>query len=462
MLQLLTESLLSVLIALAMAVVLAHLSLPFLNTLFDRNIPTEQLYQWPVLASYGIILLTTTLLAGTYPAMMIAFTRVNISIKSKVMFGGSRSSVRNILATGQFAIAAIFIVCLVVFIQQVRFLQNKDLGYTYHQVIKIPIETKDATKIDLLKSGLLQVKGVTDVSHGYMRLGNSGELFGMDYVDTTGKRQQISANFENASRNYISFFDIKIIKGRDFKPDGGNEYLINETLAKQIGYNDPVGKPINLTSWPQGVVVGVVKDYNYSSLHMKIEPLIIGSIDVVPHWNKHLYVKLSTAGIQNTVGEVEQTLKKLTGNDAVTWQFMDEHFKEIYKSEKQAGIMIGVIGGLSIGIACLGLLGLAAFIMARRTKEIGIRKVLGASVSGVVGILSREFIRMVVIAFVIGAPLAWYLANSWLQEFAYRIDISWWMFALAGGVTILIAFLTVVFLAVKAALANPVVALRNE
>jgi putative ABC transport system permease protein len=461
--QLLAEAFLSVLMALIFAVLLAHFSLPLLNRLLGRNLPESDLYQWPVLAAYGVILIAATIIAGIYPAMLIAYTKVNFSIKSKMLFAGSRSSVRNLLATGQFAIAVIFIVCLVVFLQQVKYIQNKDLGYSYEQVINIPIDARNYTKTDLLTSGLLQVKGVTGVTHGYMEMGTTGNLFGIDYKAPDGESKKVSVNFENVAPNYLQFFDMKIVKGRNFNSTNpANEYIINETLAKQIGYDDPVGKPINLSSWPAGTVIGVVKDFNYSSLHSKIEPLIIGAINYVPQWNQQLYVKIATTDIFSTVQQIEATWKKLSGNETAGWQFMDDHFKEIYKSEKQAGTMIAVIGGLSIAIACLGLLGLAAFIMAKRTKEIGIRKVLGASVSGVVGNLSKEFVRMVLIAFVLASPVAYWLCNNWLQNFAYRIDLSWWMFALAGGITVLIAFITVIFLAVRAATANPVVALRNE
>jgi putative ABC transport system permease protein len=460
--QLLAEAFLSVLIALILAIILAHFSLPLLNKLLDRNIPENNLYRWPVLATYGVVLLAATILAGIYPAILIAYTKVNLSIKTKVLFAGSRSSVRNLLATGQFAIAVIFIVCLVVFVQQVKYIQNKDLGYSYEQVIKIPIDARNATRTEVLKSSLKQVKGVTDITHGFMTLGNTGHLFGIDYIAPDGESKKVSVNFENVATNYVSFFDMKITKGRNIKSTTGSEYLINETLAKQIGYEDPVGKPINLSSWPAGTVVGVVKDFNYSSLHSKIEPLIIGAMNYVPAWNQQLYVKVATADIFSTMQQLETAWKKISGNETASWQFMDDHFKEVYKSEKQAGTMIAVIGGLSVAIACLGLLGLAAFIMAKRTKEIGIRKVLGASVTSVVGSLSKDFIRMVVIAFILASPVAYWLCDNWLQNFAYRIDISWWIFALAGGITVFIAFITVIFLAVKAAIANPVLALRNE
>lgn len=463
MMQLLAEAFLSVMAALLLAVLLAHFSLPWLNKLMNRNIPVSDLYQWPVLSAYIAILLAATILAGIYPAISIAYRKVNLSLKSKVSYGRSRSSVRNILATGQFAIAVIFIVCLTVFVKQVQYIQNKDLGYSFEQVIKLPIDARNATRTDILKSGLLQVKGVTDVTHGYMEMGSSGALMGIDYNDAEGQKKHISVNIENAAPNYIPFFDMKIIRGRNFNPGNReDEYLVNETLARQLGYENPIGKPINLTSWPEGTIVGVVKDFNYSSLHSKIEPLIISSFDAVPQWKQRLYVKISTADVFNTIQRIGSEWKKLSGNEVANWQFMNDHFKEIYQSEKQAGSMVAIIGGLSIGIACLGLFGLASFMIARRTKEIGIRKVLGASVTGIVGNLSKEFIRIVVIAFILASPLAWWVSDEWLQNFAYRIDISWWMFALAGGITVFVAFATVMFLAVKAALANPVLALRNE
>jgi putative ABC transport system permease protein len=463
MMQLLTEAFVSVLMSLVLAVLLAHFSLPWLNKLMNRNIPVSDLYQWPVLAAYLVIMFTATILAGIYPAISIAYRKVNLSLQSKVIYGGSRSSVRNILATGQFAIAVIFIVCLIVFVKQVQFIQNKDLGYSFWQVIRLPIDAKNAARTDLLKTGLSSIKGVTDVTHGYIEMGTTGHLMGIDYKDAEGQTKKISVNFENVATNYVPFFDMKILSGQNFTAGNhGSEYIVNETLARQLGFDNPIGKPINLSSWPAGKIVAVVKDFNYSSLHSKIEPLIIGSIDFVPQWKAQLYVKISTADVFNTIQQIESAWKKLSGNEVANWQFMDDHFKDIYQSEKQAGTMVAIIGGLSIAIACLGLLGLAAFVMAKRTKEIGIRKVLGASVTSVVGSLSKEFMRMVVIAFILASPIAYWVSDGWLQNFAYRIDISWWMFALAGGITVFIAFGIVIFLAVKAAVANPVLALRNE
>jgi putative ABC transport system permease protein len=462
--QVFSEVFLSVLIAILLSILLAAALLPYLNNILNRQLPVSNLYSSATIVSYIIILLVTTLLAGSYPAWLIASSKVNQVLKTKVLFTGSRTSLRNILVTGQFAIAVIFMISLIVFLKQLLFLQTKDLGYSYYQVIKIPLELPTASKLPVIRSELLKIKGVTDVTNGFMELGGNGELFGIDYVAPDGTAKHISVNFENAAPNYVSFFGMHIMKGRDFSKDNSaNEYLINETFAKQIGYSNPVGKQINLSGgFPPGVIVGVVNDFNYSSLHAKIEPLIMASVRDVPYWQSQLYVKLSTAGISGTVKKIETTLNTISGDNISGFQFLDEHFKEVYQSEQQIVNMVSIIGGLAIIIASLGLLSLITFVIARRVKEISIRKILGASLRDIVGNLSAEFIGLIFIAFIIASPIAWYFMNKWLQGFAYRISIQWWMFAIAGLLVLLIAFLTISYQAIKAAIANPVKNLRTE
>jgi putative ABC transport system permease protein len=463
-LQVLTEAFLSIFIALLLSILLAAVFLPYLNTILNRDLDINSLFQVRLIAIYAIILLVTTVLAGSYPAWLISSSKINQVLKSKILFGRSRTTLRNVLVTGQFAIAVIFIVSLVVFIKQLQFLQQKDLGYSYNQVIRIPMNVQTAEKLPILRSELQKIKGVKDITNGYMDLGGHGSLFGIDYVAPDGQSKHISVNFENTAINYFQFFGMKIIAGGDFnKENATNEYLVNETLAKQIGHSNPVGKQINLSGgWPPGRIVGVVKDFNYSSLHGGIEPLLISAINNVSAWKTQLYIKLSTAEIATTLKEVETTLKVITGDAANGIQFLDEHFKEIYDSERQAGAMVAIIGGLAISIACLGLLSLAAFIIVRRTKEIGIRKVAGASVSNIAVMLSKDFLKLVIVAIIIAFPLGWWAMNTWLQSFAYRITIGPDVFLFAGASIILITLLTVSFQAIKAAIANPVQSLRAE
>lgn len=461
--QVFAEVFLLVLLAVLLSIVLAVIFLPYLNSILNRQLPVQNLYHPVAISGYVMIVLLTTLLAGFYPAWLIASSKINKILRTKVLFAGSRTSLRNVLVTGQFTIAVIFIISLLVFFKQLKFMQEKDLGYSYSQVIQIPLDVPAATKLSVLHSELLKIKGVADVTNGYMELGGNGSLFGIDYIAPGGEAKHISVNFDNGSPNYLKFFGMKIISGRDFTKDHPvDEYIINESLAKQIGYPNPVGKSINLTSFPAGIIVGVVKDYNYSSLHNNIEPLIIGSAPYIDTWKKQLYVKISTAGIANTIKEIEAKWKLISGENSLSFQFMDEHFREVYRSERQTANMVGIIGGLTIIIACLGLLGLITFVIIRRTKEISIRKVLGASVTHIATKLSNEFIRLVLIAFIIASPIAWYFMNKWLQDFAYRTTIPWWVFAVAGILALAIALLTVSFQAIKVAVANPVENLRAD
>jgi putative ABC transport system permease protein len=341
-------------------------------------------------------------------------------------------------------------------------MRQQNLGYSYNQVIKIPMDLQLAKKMPVLKAEIAKVKGVKDITNGFMELGGSGSLFGIDFTAPNGEAKKITVNMENAGINYISFFNMKMIAGRAFSKDQQNEYIVNQTLAKQIGYADPVGKPINITSLPPGRIVGVVKDFNYSNLHKTIEPLIIGNMDYIPYWQTNLYVKVSVADISQTLKDLQVAFNSIGTDNIFDYQFIDEHFNEVYHAESQAGSMIAIVGGLAIVISCLGLLSLAAFVALRRKKEIGIRKVLGASVTNITASLSKEFLVLVFIAFVIASPVAYYFMDKWLQGFAYRINIQWWVIAGTGIVTILIAFVTVSFQSVKAALGNPINSLRAE
>jgi putative ABC transport system permease protein len=255
-----------------------------------------------------------------------------------------------------------------------------------------------------------------------------------------------------------------LVAGHGFSSDNPHdEYIINESLARLLGHADPVGKEINLAGgFKPGVIVGVVKDFNYSSLHQKIEPLLITSVDFIPVWKSQLYIRVSADGIAQTLPAITAALRPVFHGEAPQVEFMDDHFRQVYNVEEQAGALVAIIGGLAVSIACLGLLSLAAFVVVRRTKEIGIRRVLGASVTGIAASLSREFIRLVAIAFLIAAPLAGWMMDRWLRNYAYRISLGWWIFALAGVIALGIAFATVCGVSIRAARANPINSLRSE
>jgi len=463
-LQILAEAFLSVLAAMALSLVVATIFLPYLNQVLGRDLSPSSLYTPYIIGVYAFALLLTTILSGLYPAWLISSSKVTKALKTKVLFTGSKASMRNMLVTGQFVVAIVFITSLVVIMQQLKFLQQKDLGYSYNQVILVPLDQQAASKLPVLRNELLKIKGVNDLTNGFIELGGGGGPFGVEYIAPNGEKKQVSVNFENASPNYTRFFGIKVVAGEAFdKVNPKNQYLVNETFAKQIGYANPVGKEINLRGgFPPGVIKGVVKDFNYSSLHSKIEPLLISSVDNAPYWQSQLYIKVASADISNTLNRIESVLKATTGEDDITYKFMDDHFKEVYHSDREAGTMIAIIGGLTIFIACMGLFGLSAFVALRRSKEISIRKVLGATVAQVTVSLSKEFLALILIAIAVGIPVAWLIMKKWLQNFAYRIEIHWWMFGLSAGMAIIIAFVAISFQSVKAAMANPIKGLRTE
>ena len=462
MTQVLTEAFLAAFIALGAAILLSSIFLPALNGLLGRHLAAADLFQPPALAAYAAILLVTTLFAGGYPALLISSSRIGQALKSKVLFQGSRTTLRNVLVTGQFTIAVVFIVSLIVFLKQLHFLQTKDLGYSYDQIVKVKLNSTAQNKIETLRSELAKINGVSATAFGWIDLGSGGNRMGVEYNNPKGEHEHVSLDFDNASSNYMNFFGVKIVRGHNFPKDPQNEYLINETLAKQLGYADPIGRTIALSSFPAGHIIGVVKDYNYSSLHSRIDPLLIGSFNYGPGWKDNLYIKVTTSNITKTLQQTSAAIAAFTGDKTVNWQFLDEHFKELYRSEQQASTVIAIIGGLAIGIACLGLFGLAAFVIVHRAKEISIRKVLGASVIGIAMQISTVFLKWVAIAFVIATPITWWLTNAWLQNFAYRIPVRSWMFAAAAAVAIGTALLTVGILAIRAARANPVSNLRSE
>jgi putative ABC transport system permease protein len=387
-----------------------------------------------------------------------------LTLRTKLLFGQSRTFLRNALVAGQFVIAVTFIIGLLVFERQMHYIEQKDLGYSYTQVVKIPIDRQNSNRIEALRTDLKEISGVRDITYGYLDLGGKAGTFGVEYLAPNGETKHMAANLENVATNYMTFFNMKIVAGRDFMQfNPQNEYIINESMAKLIGNPDPVGKAINLSgNFLKGTIVGVVRDFNYGSLHNKIAPLLVSSISHISVWKKQLYVKIATDSIDSTLSQIRSTLRPFFHGNEVELQFLDEHFRQVYSADEEAGKVVSVIGGLAVMIACLGLLSMAAFVIVRRTKEIGIRKVLGASVTNIVGILSVQFIRLVAIAFLIAAPLAGWLMNGWLQGFAYRVGVSWWIFVAAAGLVAAIAFLTVSFVSIRAARANPVNSLRSE
>lgn len=465
--QFLTESGLISFISLLFAVVIAIIAMPFFNELADKDIsiPFGNPVFWGLLLFSGLLL---GLLSGIYPAFFMSrFIPVKV-LKGSGQNGAGGGIVRNVLVVFQFAISIFLIVSTLVVFEQIKFIQSKDLGYQKERVLIINDVYAAGNQVQTFKNNVLQLAQVKNASLSSFvptpsnRRDNSFFEEGVTQQEKALQMQQWSVDFD-----YVSTLDLEIIEGRDFNQQFSTDSLsiiLNESAVAVLGVEpkEALGKRItpdwgdeNATYY---TVVGVVKDFHFRSLRDNIDALslIIGSN------SNALIVKLEEGDFTNTLSQIEKTWKSVAPGQPFNYYFMEESFNNTYSTEKRLGSIFTIFSLLSILIACLGLFGLAAFNAEKRIKEIGIRKVLGASVGQITYKLSIDFLKLVAIAIVIAVPLAWYAMNRWLEDFTYRIEISWWIFALAAFLAVLISILTVSFQSIKAAIVNPVTSLRTE
>jgi hypothetical protein len=361
----------------------------------------------------------------------------------------------------QFALSMIFIVGMIVVTRQVDFIQTKNLGYQKDNLIYLPLTGKIATSFDVFKQEVLKVQGVNAVSKISQRpflIENS-----TGSVEWEGKDPNMRPTFTQAAVGYdfINTMKATLVIGRDFSEEFADSasYIINETALKIIGYKDPIGMP--LTFWDvKGTIIGVIKDFHFNSLHVPIKPLVL-RLYRGASWGTAL-IRIEPGKTLEALAELETLHKKLNPDFPFAHQFADEEYYMLYTSEQVVKKLSRYFSFLAIFISCLGLLGLVIFTAEQRTKEVGIRKVLGASVSQLVVLLSKDFMKLVGAAIALSLPAAYYVMKEWLDGFEYHVDIKWWMFVLAALAAIIIALFTVSFQAIKAALANPVKSLRSE
>lgn len=468
MVQFLTESTLMVFLSLLIAIALAFFSLPVFNSVSGKEMTMEILFSPMMLPLLIALPFAVGILAGSYPAFYLSFFKPIEVLKGKLSSASGNGRLRSVLVIFQFAIAIALIVGTIVVYSQLNFIQKKDLGYQKDQLLIIDNAYALNRNLQSFKNEMLQQQGVVSGTvSGFLPVTNSSRndnTYSRDAV--MNSKNGIDMQTWTVDEDYIKTMGMHIISGRNFSkdfPSDSNATIINETTAKFLGYDDPVGKKIYTFSddnrHPVSFnIIGVVKNFNFESLHKSIGPLCMRlgtDMGLVSF-------KIKPQQTSSIVKLAETKWKAMASGKPFSYRFMDDLFTEMYNAEQRAGKIALMFSVLAILIACLGLFGLATFIAEQRTKEIGIRKVLGASVRGIVQLLSKDFVKLVLIAFIIASPLAWWAMNKWLQDFAYRIDMSWWFFVLAGIAAILIAVLTVSFQAIKAALANPVKNLRTE
>jgi putative ABC transport system permease protein len=459
--QFIGEAMVMSVFSVLLGVLFMLLLLPFFNELVQKQMSLG--LDNPVhIAALVFLALFCGLLAGSYPSLYLSSFNPVYVFKGIKLKSGNASMIRKSLVVFQFTISIALIICTILVYQQVQHIKTRDLGYDKGNLINMEVVGNMQKDFTLLRQDLMNTGVVQNVA-----LCNDESLYtsdnGTDYSwEGKDPKSVVLISYRAISPEYISTMGMHVLEGRDFRPDiksDSSNVLVTESLAKLMGKGSAVGKIIRSGKRPC-TIVGVVKDYVYGDMYGKPDPVIFFcNTDEAGY----LYIRhKEDARAEDVLGRISAVFKKDNPTYPFGYSFVDEDYDNLFKSEILIGNLSRIFAGLAILISCMGLFGLSAFTAEQRTKEIGIRKVLGANIPGIVSLLSKDFLKIVLVAIIIGSPLAFYFMNKWLQDFAYRIDIRWWVFALAGLSAVLIAFVTVSFQAIKAAVANPVSSLRSE
>ncbi|MBA4853000.1 ABC transporter permease [Emticicia sp. BO119] len=457
--QFLGESTLMTLIAAVIALLIFVLVLPSYNDLTGKTLSFQTLFTPDSMLTMLGIIVFISLVAGMYPAWFISNFEPIKSLKGKKMVGSSVIFVRKGLIVFQFVVSVFMIFSTIVVYQQMKFFQTKKLGFEQEQVVAVKLYGDLRDKVSTIKNELLRNTSITQVG---LTSSLPGDRIGMDRVSLEGAPEEdIQMRLVFGDENLLPSLKIDLKSGRNFLPKAEGAapaFIINEAAVKALKIKNPIGEKMVFWDKP-GAIVGITKDFHYASLHDAIEPLVIVNI---PQETTYLLIKIKGDNLTETIQEAKNTVAGVSPNSLFSYSFLDEKMMHLYDSEQRISNIMKVFAVFAIFISCLGLFGLSAYVARLRTKEIGIRKTLGASISGVVILLSKDFLWLVVIATVVAFPLGWWVMTQWLEEFAYAIDIQWWMFAAAGLSSIIIAILTVSFQSIKAALLNPIKSLKIE
>jgi putative ABC transport system permease protein len=460
--QFLTESMLVTLIAFVIAIALAWLAMPLFNEVSAKQLSISNAFGW-LLPAFGFAIMIG-LLAGFYPAFFLSSFKPIDVLKGKLATGFKGGYFRSFLVIFQFAISIFLIIGTIVIYNQLNYIHNKSLGFDRSQVLVIKNVNVLGSQASAFKQEVKQIPGVINATMStYLPTGEERNITGTFPQLPLDIKQDVLTEFWPVDEDYLSTIDIKLVAGRNFSKqmttDTGG-LIVNEAFVKKMGFKNPLNKPVyrNSIGLQTFHIIGVMKDFNFSSLRDEIKPVVL-----TYHEDRGaVSVRVKAADMPGFMSTVKDKWKSFSPNQEFNYSFMDDDFEATYRAEERVGKLFIAFSTLAIMIACLGLFGLAAYAAEQRNKEIGIRKVLGATVSGIVGMLSVEFIKLVVIAILIASPLAWYAMNKWLQGFAYRMDMQWWIIVFAGAVAVFIAFATISFQSIKAALANPVKTLKTE
>ncbi len=470
--QFLSESMLLAAVALVLALVLVELLLPALNAVSGKALAADYLMHWSIPVILAGIVLGVGLVAGSYPAFYLSAFRPVRALSGTTERGSSAAALRKGLVVFQFGISIVLIIGTAVIYRQLDYIQNQRLGFDKERVVVVPLRDQaDQNNNAALKNQwetIPNVQGVTATS-GVPGISTGLHDFWI-FRDNSGQ-DSLQLMTLTVDHDFAETLGLEVIDGRDFSedfPTDANEaFVINESAARKLGWTDPVGREFTLQYYLQGeirkrgTVIGVVKDFQYNTLHRAIDPTVL---HVVPesYYSDYLAARIGPGETAGTLARMAEHWQAFNAERPFEYTFLDQTFDALYRAEERLGHLFGYFSILAILIACLGLFGLAAFTAERRTKEIGVRKTMGATTGGIVLLLSKDLLKLVAVAFVLGAPLAYFGSIWWLEDFALRVEISWPIFLLAGLTTLVVAWLTVGYHAVRAALSDPVKALRYE
>lgn len=460
--QFLSESFIASIIATSLALILFALSLPWFNELAGKSIELGYLLNPVYIGSLIALILLISILAGGYPAFYLSSFNPLNALKSKFSGKGKGSGIRSGLVIFQFVISAGLILSTLIVREQMNYIQNKNLGYDKDQLLVVRdsylLENNEDNFIDQINSD----PRVASLTHSaFVPAGETDNEVGGIFKNNEFQRRMI---FYNVDENYLQTMGIELVKGRNFSKDYGdesNKTIINEKAAEILGIaNDPIGETFQRDT-NEGLkdmtVIGVIKDFNFKSLHQEIEPLFL-----LKRPYGGVIIRSKVADMSGLIANVNDLWNSYNPKEALNYSILDDSYRHAYLKERKMGTILSLFAILTIIVACLGLFGLVTFTAEQRFKEIGIRKVLGSSAGQIVALLSKDFLKLVVISFIIAFPLSYYLMNKWLQDFAYRIEIYWWLFFLAAIITIAIAFLTIGIKSYRAASVNPIKSLKTE
>lgn len=463
--QFLAESVLITLMAMLIAYALLFLLLPYFNQLANKNIRYHFFLDYRAVAAMFGVSMFAGIIAGIYPAFFLSSFKTIKVLKGSATEGTQKSRLRSSLIVFQFFVSIALIIATIIVYEQLNYMQNKKLGYDKNQVLFLGDARLLGQNQTAFKQQLLQDSRV--VSASISRCIPGGEFMGGTEIypkNKNGNGTEIHGNIYSIDYDYLKTLGIRVVEGRnfsrDFPTDSASGVIINQAAVKQLGWSgtNSIGKTIVRSGQKEYKVIGVVADFNYASVKQEVAPLMM----LLGSNYGGLIIKINTADVKGFLADLKKDWNSFNPEGPISYNFLDENFAKLYASEIRTQKIFSAFAILAIIIASLGLFGLSAFVIEQRTKEIGIRKVLGASVQSVLLLVSKEFLLLVGIAFLISIPVTWWAMHTWLQDFAYRINISVWSFAIAGVIALLIAVLTVSFQAMKAARANPVKSLRSE